>query len=60
MEWRRRRRHSKGPVYWNTSWGWPTSWGLREGRSTYNVTRHRLTERLPFRLGSLIFGGRRR
>jgi hypothetical protein len=58
--WQRRRRHNDGPFYWNTSRFRPTSWGLREGPATWNVTRGRLSIRLPFGLGSWTFGGRRR
>lgn len=60
FSWQRRRRHSIGPVYVNTNWWIPTSWGLHEGRETYNVTRRRGSIRMPFGLGSVRFGGRRR
>lgn len=61
MTWVRRRRHSFGPFYINTSHWIPTSWGLHEGRETYNVTKHRNSVRLPFGLGSWQTGdGKRR
>jgi len=59
--WRRRRRHNvPGGFYWNSSRFRPTSWGIHEGPATYNVTRRRLSIRLPFGLGDLVFGGRAR
>lgn len=60
MFWQRRRRHNAGLFYWNSSRFKPTSWGIHEGRATYNVTRRRLSIRLPFGLGDLVFGGQRR
>lgn len=39
MRWQRRRRHSAGPFYLDTSRFWPTSWGIHEGPVTYNATR---------------------
>lgn len=60
VRWQRRRRHNDGIFYWNTSRFRPTSWGIRVGGETYNVTRRQLWSRLPFGLGDLVSGGRRR
>lgn len=58
----RRRRRSWGPFYENYRWfwWWPTSWGIKAGRESYNVTNRQSWFRLPFRLGDWVSGGRRR
>ena len=60
MGWQRRRRHRLGPFFINTSRFLPTSWGIHDGRETYNVTRRRSTFRLPFGLGSWVSSRRQR
>lgn len=60
MTFNRRRRYSEGGFCLSTNWFRPRSWGIHEGPITYNVTRKRLTVRLPFGLGSWTPTRRRR
>jgi hypothetical protein len=55
------KRREWGPFYVNFKWFvFPTSWGVHAWRESYNVTRRRSWFLLPWGLGDLVSGRRKR